>query len=461
MTGVLQSTASLEVERGLLEEACVAADGRGARVLLSYSRAIEPRDTIGLYRACRVERRETTYWEQPSRGSAVVTAGALRVHTLRGEGRFGDAARAWRALSGSAVTNRRSDLVAVAGFAFAAGERARHWASFGDGALVVPEFVYRRSGDQATATFNLMVQPGQSAGALQLRLAHLLSQPAASDRPGDAAVDGFDETVTADAWRDAVRALTSSIERGRVEKVVLAREVTVRARNEIDETTLIARLREGYGDCTVFSFRRGGACFIGATPERLVQVERGSVRATCLAGSAPRGATADDDEAAGTALLGDAKERREHRLVVQMIAEALRPLCRRIDVPSEPRLMRMPNVQHLYTPVEGTLAGDVGALELVERLHPTPAVGGMPRTEALRLIQEHEPFDRGWYAGPIGWVDANGDGEFSVAIRSALIAGLEARLYAGCGIVAGSNPEREYDESTMKLRPMLWALNQQ
>lgn len=462
MMGVLPSTATPEMGRCLAETACVAANRRGAAVLLSYSRPIEPLDALGLYRVARLVGYETTYWEQPSRDSVMVTAGALSVLTLRGEGRFVDAANAWRALSDGAVTNRKRDLVALVGFAFAAdAERARHWAAFGDGALVIPELVYRRDGDRATATLNLMVQPGQSAGEMRFRLGYLVNRSDLSGQPRDTSVDAFCDTVTADAWRDAVRALTSAIDRGSVEKVVLAREVTLRARGEIDETSIIARLREGYPDCTVFAFRREGSSFIGATPERLVRVERGNVRATCLAGSAPRGATADDDEAVGAALLADAKERREHRLVVDMIAEALMPLCRDLDVPADPRLMRMPNVQHLYTPVEGTLVRDVGVLELVERLHPTPAVGGIPLIEALRLIREHEPFDRGWYAGPVGWVDANGDGEFAVAIRSALIDGYDARLYAGCGIVAGSDPRREYEESTMKLRPMLWALNQQ
>ncbi len=255
-------------------------------------------------------------------------------------------------------------------------------------------------------------------------------------------------------------ALTRAIEAGSVEKVVLARELALQAHGNFDETAALARLREEYPGCTIFAFRQGGACFMGATPERLVRVEGRKVRATCLAGSARRGTDQQDDEAVGSALRADGKERREHQHVVGMIAEALMPLCRDIDIPSEPVLMRIANVQHLFTPMEGTLSGDVGVLDLVERLHPTPAVGGMPRAEALRAIGEREHFDRGWYAGPVGWVAANGDGEFAVALRSALVTGSEARLFAGCGIVAGSDPQREYEESSLKLRPMLWALNQ-
>jgi isochorismate synthase len=201
-----------------------------------------------------------------------------------------------------------------------------------------------------------------------------------------------------------------------------------------------------------------GACFLGATPERLVRLEGRFLKADCLAGSAPRGATEEEDRRLGEALLADAKERHEHALVVQAVREALAPVCSSFCAPETPGLLRMPNVQHLHTPVRGTLRGQTSILELVERLHPTPAAGGLPREAALPLIRRYEPFGRGWYAAPVGWLDALGDGEFAVAIRSALIRGQEALLYAGCGIVAASDPDREYAESCLKLRPMLWAL---
>ena len=179
----------------------------------------------------------------------------------------------------------------------------------------------------------------------------------------------------------------------------------------------------------------------------------------CPAGSARRGATEEEDRRLGEVLRADPKELHEHAVVVQALREGLEPLCSRLDIPEAPDLLCLPNVQHLHTPIEGLLNADRGVLELVERLHPTPAAGGLPRDAALPLIRQWEPFDRGWYAGPVGWVDGRGDGDFAVAIRSALIRRQEAFLYAGCGIVAGSDPEREYAESCLKLRPMLWALN--
>ncbi|MHB8377002.1 MAG: isochorismate synthase [Dehalococcoidia bacterium] len=460
---IVQQPPPAEEQRSLAEAACAEAARRREPVLLSASRPSARLDPLQLYSRARHAGRDAAYWEQPSRGCALVAVGAVRSLTARGEGRFSEAAGAWRALVDGAVAHRPGDLVAVGGFAFATtGTRAAHWSAFGDAALVVPELLYRCDGDGARVTRNVVVRPGQSPGGVASHVASAVWPAAAetSSPPAQTASTVRDDASGPGHWDTAVTALTAEIAAGRAEKVVLAREVVLSARDDIDDVAALARLRAGYPECTVFAVHRGGASLIGATPERLVRVDGRRVRVTCLAGSARRGVDADDDEAVGAALLADGKERREHQLVVSMIAGALTPLCRDIDVPAEPVLMRMPNVQHLYTPIEGTLAGDVGVLGLIERLHPTPAVGGMPRAEALTLLQQWESFDRGWYAGPVGWIDARGDGEFAVAIRSALIHGREARLFAGCGIVAGSDPRREYEESSLKLRPMLWALNQ-
>ncbi|MDE3094501.1 MAG: isochorismate synthase [Chloroflexota bacterium] len=455
---------SADAPSGLAAAACAEATRRREPVLLSDSRPSQILDALQLYRRARRAGHAVVYWEQPSRGAVLVAVGGVRSLTPRGEQRFAQAADAWRALVAGAVANCPEDLVAIGGFAFeAGGTRAAHWSAFGDAALVVPELLYRCDGGGARLVRNVTVRPGESPGDVAVRAApppwlRAASPPEPS--PGQPACAVRQDPSAPDRWDAAVRALTAEIDAGRVEKVVLAREVVLDAPGEIDEAAALARLRAGYPDCTVFAVHRGGATLIGATPERLVRVDGRRVRVSCLAGSARRGAAPEDDAAIGAALLADGKERREHQLVVRMIAGALTPLCRDIDVPPEPVLMRMPNVQHLSTPVEGTLAGDVGVLALVERLHPTPAVGGLPRGAALRLLRRWESFDRGWYAGPVGWVDARGDGEFAVAIRSALLRGREARLFAGCGIVAGSDPRREYEESSLKLRPMLWALNQ-
>lgn len=458
---VLQPRPAAEEGRRLAEQACAEAARHRKPVLLAFTREIAPLDAIALYVRATLAGHDTTYWEQPSRGTVVATAGAARRIETHGAARFADAAAAWREVAAGAVTNRKDALIAFAGFAFAAAERAPHWSAFGDGALVAPALSYRATGTRADVTLATMVQPGDAVNNVAFALAPLLHAEGKTPATRRERPCVIEESGDVETWTAAVTAITDAIGSGAVDKAVLAREVTLRGEHGFDITGAIARLREGYPACTVFAFHRGGASFLGATPERLVRVEGRKVYATCLAGTAPRGSGAEEDAAAADALMRDAKERREHELVVRMIAGALTPLCREIDVPQEPAIMTMPNVQHLYTPIEGTLAAHAGVLDLVERLHPTPAVGGMPCEAALSLIARHERFDRGWYAGPIGWIDARGDGEFAVALRSALASGEEARLFAGCGIVAGSDPRREYEESAMKLRPMLGALQEQ
>ena len=254
-------------------------------------------------------------------------------------------------------------------------------------------------------------------------------------------------------------AVERDIDSGVVEKLVLAREVRAHADGPLAWGTVLRRLKDRYDACTTFAFARDDSCFLGSTPERLVRLTGRAVRADSVAGTAPRGETEDEDRALGHALLNDKKERKEHALVVTAVRDALEPCCAELNIQERPGLLTMPNVQHLYTPVEGMLRDDLHVLDLVARLHPTPAVGGVPQQAASSLIQAYEPFDRGWYAGPVGWFDGRGDGEFVVAIRSALLRERDALLYAGCGIVEGSDPEREYAESRLKLEPMLWALN--
>jgi isochorismate synthase len=188
-------------------------------------------------------------------------------------------------------------------------------------------------------------------------------------------------------------------------------------------------------------------------------VDGKQVETMALAGSAPRGASLDEDSRLGEELLRQKKTRDEHAIVAESILEALSPLTTAIHYPAQPELLKLPNVQHLLTPISGQLISGISVLEVVDALHPTPAVAGEPQSAALDAIRSIEHLDRGWYAGPIGWVGADGSGEFAVALRSALVVENHATLFAGCGIVAGSDPQAEYDESCWKLQVMLRSLS--
>ncbi len=270
----------------------------------------------------------------------------------------------------------------------------------------------------------------------------------------------IEEFPPAGDWKTAASVAAQAV-RGRVlEKVVLARGLRVRAL-EADPGRMLRRLRAGYPDCTLFAVARDGCCFLGATPERLVRLRDQEVSVMALAGSAPRGSTPEEDRRIGERLQTSAKEQIEHAVVVDALRAALADVAPRVVVSPVPELLRLQNVQHLHTHLAVKLTHRRTVLDLVERLHPTPAVGGVPRDAALAWIAEREGWDRGWYGAPIGWVNRRGEGEFAVAIRSALLRDEEALLFAGCGIVADSDPDQEYAESWLKLQPMLSALRQE
>jgi menaquinone-specific isochorismate synthase len=259
-------------------------------------------------------------------------------------------------------------------------------------------------------------------------------------------------------WVEAVLQATSDIRAKEIDKVVLAREVHLEFANKINPYQVVGRLQKEQPTSFIFGFENGLQYFIGATPERLVKKEENEVLSTCLAGSIKRGKTSHEDQQFGEQLLHDDKNLIEHDIVVKMIKDALDLCCYEVKVPNAPALLKTKNIQHLYTPVRGFAKEGHSILSMVERLHPTPALGGFPKEKAIEKIRELEPMHRGWYAAPIGWLDHEDNGEFVVAIRSGLIEDHKAALFAGCGIVEESNPKTEYLETKIKLKPMLSAL---
>jgi len=260
-------------------------------------------------------------------------------------------------------------------------------------------------------------------------------------------------------WDHIVSEATRQMRAGLMEKVVLSHSRRAITPTPIEPATILARLRGRYPDCFRFLFEpRPGHAFYGATPELLAEVQDQTLHTSALAGSMPRGDTLEEDLALGECLRHSEKDRREHALVVQAVRDHLAPLVQQIDIPAAPQLYTLSNIHHLLTPISGKLHKDCGVVSVVEALHPTPAVGGMPQKAALRYIQQAEPHSRGWYAAPIGWIDAHGDGMFAVALRSAVSVGGETHMFAGAGIVEASDPEKEWHETGWKFRPILDAL---
>ena len=278
--------------------------------------------------------------------------------------------------------------------------------------------------------------------------------------PGLAAPTGLswrDGSLPGPRWEQAVADAVAAIKAGGLRKVVLARDVFATAEEPLDARVLLRRLADRYPDC--FTFACDG--MIGATPELLVRRAGNQVSALVLGGTLPRGADPAQDQALGEELLASAKNNEEHAYAVDSIREALGPLCETLDVDARPSLLKFPNLQHLGTKVRGTLAdGETprSALALAAAVHPPAAVCGTPPGVALELIRDLEHMDRERYAGPVGWVDADGNGEWGIALRCGQLSGRTARLFAGCGIVAGSEPAAELAETLVKLQPMRGAL---
>ncbi len=257
------------------------------------------------------------------------------------------------------------------------------------------------------------------------------------------------------AFQQSVGKALGLIDAGAFQKIVLARALDLKADQAFHPLEILNTLRERYEDCYAFSIANGkGQSFIGASPERLVSVSKGRVNVDVLAGTARRGKTASEDARLGAGLLESEKDRREHQIVHQSVCRRLQDLGLSVDEACNPSLKKLQNVQHLFVDVEAELPEGLHLLDLVAALHPTPAVGGTPREAAVGRIREHESFDRGLYAGPIGWLNAKGEGEFLVGIRSALVDGEKAQLYAGVGVVEGSIPEREHLETDLKFQAL-------
>ncbi|MDQ3328112.1 MAG: isochorismate synthase [Chloroflexota bacterium] len=446
------------------------ADICGRLVLVSVTQRVPATDPLRFYAGWSDPHVHRAYWERPDTGHSLVGIGAVRTLQSPGAHQASDLACRWEELLEDAVLDAGgawgTGPVLLGGFAFDPGTpRTANWENFPAGMFVLPRYSLAHSFDGAWLTINAIVAPGDEPEQLGLTLASEFDAtwtaiqamaPLSNDSPCTAVVvrDGG----SAAAWKGAVARVAQEVRAGAVEKVVLARAVCADANEPIPVAPTLDRLRQAYPHCTVFAVAAGGATFLGATPERLVSLKGREVRVSSIAGSRPRSMDPVEDNRFGEELLGSVKDRDEHEVVTRSLVGTLRKVCSVVHAPPAPVLLQLSNVQHLYTPLTGCAAAGQSVLHLVERLHPTPAVGGAPRVEALRLIREHEGLDRGWYAGPVGWMDIWGQGEFVVAIRSALVHGSEAMLFAGCGIVGGSDPDAEYFESRLKLEPVQRAL---
>jgi salicylate biosynthesis isochorismate synthase/menaquinone-specific isochorismate synthase len=454
-----------------LRARCLAAVKRARRtgrpVLMGWTVALDSSwDPSAVAFASRMDGEDVFCFEQPDRdGAALAGLGRVARLSASGSDRFERVAREWRELCGGAVADAPdgpagAGLVAVGGFAFAPdGGGAPHWAGYDAADLVVPEVALARRGSDVRLTLTALAAPDdvpeELAARLNSRLASLRRDPLPMLDPAPAGRFQISSIAPPEHYEAAVARAVERIRAGEFEKIVLAREVEVHAPSAHDAAAVFGVLRAGFESCYVFAAVRGDSAFIAASPELLIRRDGARAQTVALAGSTRRSADPAVDDHLGEQLLHSDKDREEQAIVVRRIARALRPYSVWVAAPEEPAIIKVANIQHLATPIRAQLTSPLGAIELAALLHPTPAVGGEPHSVAAPLIPALEGIDRGWYAGAVGWTDANDDGEFCVALRCALLRGHNARLYAGVGVVRDSDPAAELNETEIKLGALL------
>lgn len=407
------------------------------------------------------------YLEQPSADFALAGAEAVVLGTFAGGDRVGSV-KAWSAevLEHTVAVGDLDAAMAGPHFYLGLGfeESTQPDAPFAPATVFLPRWQVAKTGDATTAVANFRVDPESDLDTLVEKLwaaYEKFNRFADSETPHPAAAKLLSQAEVGQGadFEERVRSGLDAIERGEVDKVVLARAIDAVFDRPFRPLVTLAGLRERFSTCYAFSFENDrGQSFIGATPELLCRVAGGGLYTEALAGTAPRGRGAREDAQIAQGLRGSAKDLREHAHVVDSIRRRLDTLGIELKPTSSPHVQTLPNVHHLKTPLEGTLPEGKHLLDVLAQLHPTPAVGGTPREVALPLISGLEPFKRGLYAGALGYFDHKGEGAFCVGLRAGLVDGAKARLFAGAGIVAGSEPEAEWRETEMKFAALREAI---
>ncbi len=448
-----------------------ASRRKGDGVLVSATARVPVPDSLGdLLRGASLAGAPWALIEQPDRGGrgilALGAATTIPVGAQPGQ-RFRALAERWHQLGRTAAADPAggipgAGLILIGGAAFSpGGGTGSTWDGFGAGDMIVPSVTVAVCDGVAALTVTVVVSPGdepiEALAEAQLATALLVPAPPAPADPFLTAPD-VRSVLAADHFTGAVERAVQMIGDGAFSKIVLAREIEVRSQQPWDVPDVLARLGQRFPACFVFGFGRGDGAMIGASPELLVRRAGQRVETVALAGTTRRSDDPSVDEHLAAQLLKSPKDRQEHQLVVDRIVRTLKPHALWVTAPDEPQIATVANVHHLATPIRAQLDGRAGLLDLIGSMHPTPAVGGEPNETALRAIPGLEGIDRGWYAGPLGWVDRAGDGELFVGLRSGVLRGDVARLFAGVGVVGASDPSSELAETEVKLQAVLSAL---
>ena len=407
------------------------------------------------------------YWENCSKQEAVVAWGVARSNYAESDSRFSQARDFSQSCFRQIIRKGASNLAigkpsVFCSFTFFAETKESE--PFKSGTLFLPRFQIVKKNKNHCLIINYPLKKGQDKNSLVQQLKQKTSsidwtilEDSKLDSNNLVSVDR-DRIQDSEYFKSVVKSVLNSIASDEISKIVVAHTTDIRSATSFRVVESLSNLRQLHPDCYIFSTSNGkGQSFVGASPERLISVQNCQLVTDALAGSAPRGSNSTEDLHLANSLLKNRKEKREHQAVKDFTIERLRSIgLKPQQLPLQ--ILKLSNIQHLWTPIYAQLPPDIKPLEIVELLHPTPAVAGVSTQAACEKISDYEKFDRSLYAAPLGWVDSEGNCEFIVGIRSALIDGNRARLYAGAGIVSGSNPDKEFDEVQLKIQSLLKAL---
>lgn len=464
---VLQITSSAEFG-AFLENVVAKAREKNKPQLVSVSLPIQPIDALAVLEWLGTENDFKYYWERPTDDLQISASSSVKDLRAHGPRRFELISSLKKNILDNAhhfsfESHSLAGIHFLGGFSFHDEDLKDEWAKFGAAHFVVPRWSYIRDGKFGLVTVNAEILPSQEKesfiqflkdrlAVVTQRLHKYLYHRHESD---EVTISTECEKSQKSRWNAMIGQAREEIAAGEYKKIVLARRQEVTLSRKIEPTHIVNALRQSHaGSFTFFIQFDDSAAFVGSTPERLFSTYGNILLSEALAGTIQRGKTASEDAFLERELLNSDKDREEHNVVVEAVEEALRPFTKSIEVPENPETRRLPNVFHLYSPIKARLKDNPDIIEIIRKLHPTPAVGGHPREETVHRIRQFEDFERGWYASPIGWMSSTGRAEFSVAIRSSLITETSAYLYAGCGIVGASDPEKEWKETEMKLLPI-------
>lgn len=407
------------------------------------------------------------YWCHPAEKQEYLGVGVTEEFRFQGPDRFHQAGSVFNKLQQEteviSVSEKEEIPCVFFGGSFFSDISGSEWESFDPAVLYMPEWMIAKKNGTMLLVLNLKLSPVPELSDIREKIVFLLNTLFQSEEFSAPSMQKFILSLNGErgTWMKMVRRSIQAIRDHHLEKVVIGSRIRINMHGQPSLAELLQNLATEYPTCITFAFREtGGEVFFGSTPEWLVRSHNNIIHCDALAGSTTRSPDPVQDRALGRALLKDPKNRAEHQYVIEYIRQILQRFATEVSVEDTPQLQKLTNVQHLYTPITARIRRRISPFEILEKVHPTPAVGGIPSPEALRFIRDLEDYDRGYFAGPIGWLSPENTMDIAVSLRSGLLQGETLFLYAGAGIVRDSVPEEEYDELQLKYQPILSAIRQ-